>query len=388
MENWTEHIKEQFDNLRISPSRRVWTNMQFELGRRKRPSVKFSTVSKYVISLIAVLAVSVAVLHRDPFTVQHIITIQAPSTLNAIMPGKLTTFNSSSGDRNSDQNISSGGMPVRDELENLSGRPIVVSNSPNNQAIESSVSLKEEDHLNAITSLAYRVSSQNIPDNPIGNYKNSYNKLSIASNGFYIGVTTTGQLDWLIDKSKISSPEFTYLLTPGYSYGFRSGYIHNWISIETGYNFRSVEGQNYQSVNKQGNIALGLADPSTAVRLDYWQLPFIVKFKSWGLSGLTNHPYAFDIYTGVQLSALQKATLTVENENYNADNYFRNQSVSAILGLDYELFTRRNVFFTFGSQITYGSDISQNVSTQLPQIFSHPHSLTVGIKLAANFQLK
>jgi hypothetical protein len=387
MENWQEHIREQFNNVRISPSRRVWANTQFELGKKEKPILKFSTASKYVVSLIAVLAISVAVLHRDPFTIQHNITIQPASPLDVMMPERTNMIPVLL--NNSAKNISSTSVRSNDEISNLINRPIEVANAATGSSSELPLTIDQEDHLSPITTLNYHVASKSIANDVIGNYKNSYKKLSFAANGFYIGMTTIGQLDWLIDKDKINNPQFAYLITPGYSYGFRIGYIHNWISIETGYNFQSVEGQNYQSVNSQGNISLALLNPSTSVRLDYLQLPFIVKLKSWGMSGFTNHPFAFDIYSGVQLNSLQKATLNVENESYAADNYFRNQNISAILGLDYELFTNKNVFFTFGSQLTYGSDISQNGSaTQLPLIFSHPHSLTIGIKLAVNFQLK
>jgi hypothetical protein len=203
--------------------------------------------------------------------------------------------------------------------------------------------------------------------------------------GFYFGSLIGANQELLFVKKSafypLISPDAKFNTHWGYNYGIKIGFTFNrHFGLEANWIINSYQQVQYID-NEQGKI------PVTGnIKLVYMHVPVVAKFKFSKISRLTGQPVSLNILTGVTYSHLSRSSMQLNESKLNdlSDLLAKNE-LGLTLGLEYDWYVTRNLFFSLGGSGTISTDVKA-----LPSIGSskpNTYNILLGINASINFQL-
>ncbi len=181
-------------------------------------------------------------------------------------------------------------------------------------------------------------------------------KLKIELRGMYVGVNGSYNQTTLLEYGSIFRGErpIQPSLKFGISKGITIGYnFNNHFGLQGDYIYNSVQGQNY--ITSDEDVVT-----EKSLTLNYNQYSLSAKFKQARVSDLTEHPIVANYIVGTQYGVLRDYRLPQEKRWESTESLFKEYDWSLVLGLEYDVYVQENLFVSFGTRATIGTDISRH----------------------------
>ncbi|MBL4586250.1 MAG: outer membrane beta-barrel protein [Flavobacteriales bacterium] len=184
--------------------------------------------------------------------------------------------------------------------------------------------------------------------------------------------------------------ELAYKPNFGLASGTRIGYTYKkQYGFETGFIFSSKQGQDYEETFKG-------VKARKQVKLQYFNIPLVLRYK-FKEKKAKKFPSPWVINLGAQVDLLQSATITYNGNDFPLDSiqnpqaddkdYFRATTISAVLGLEREVYFTKFLFLGIGIRTTFSSDINAKDRPVMNdgKGYMKSHNFTFGFTLSLNF---
>ncbi len=98
-----------------------------------------------------------------------------------------------------------------------------------------------------------------------------------------------------------------------------------------------------------------------SLSLNYDLLPLTAKIKVGRISDLTNRPVVLNYIAGIEYGMLRSIRLP-QDKRYeeSTEDLFKQDEVSIVLGLDYDIYLQDNLYISVGAKGTFSNDISMH----------------------------
>jgi len=172
--------------------------------------------------------------------------------------------------------------------------------------------------------------------------------------GMYIGVSGSYNQTSILESGNLFKEErpIQPSLKFGTSKGFVLGYnFSNKFGIQAEYIYNSIQGQNYV-MSEEGDIV------QKSLSLSYDLIPVTAKIKVGRISDLTNKPVILNYSVGAQYGMLRSYRLPQDKRYETTDKVFKDDEISLVLGLDYDIYIQDNLYLSAGARGTISNDIS------------------------------
>lgn len=203
--------------------------------------------------------------------------------------------------------------------------------------------------------------------------------------GFYFGPMVGANQELLFVKKSafypLISPDAKFNTHWGYDYGVRVGFTFNrHFGIEADCIINS-----YQQIQYTDN-ELGKIPVNGNIKLVYMHVPVIAKVKFSKVSRLSGQPVSLNILTGITYSRLTQSSMQVnESKLNNLNDLFAQNEMGLLVGIEYEWYVTRNLFFSFGGRGSISTDVK--ALPALGSIKPNSYNILLGINASINFQL-
>lgn len=183
--------------------------------------------------------------------------------------------------------------------------------------------------------------------------------LDLDMRGFYFGVSGSYNQTSILDYGNVikdgrsiqASLKFGAAKSLVFGYNFS-----NKFGIQAEYVYNSIQGQNYVTSEDDEIIQKTLS-------LNYDQIPVTARIKVGKISDITNKPIILNYTAGVQYGILREYRLPQDKRYESTDNLFKDNDLSLVLGLEYEIYLQDNLNVSIGARGTISNDISLHDAT-------------------------
>ncbi len=172
--------------------------------------------------------------------------------------------------------------------------------------------------------------------------------------GMYIGISGSYNQTSILEYGNFFKEErpIQPSLKFGTSKGFVLGYnFSNKFGIQAEYIYNSIQGQNYV-MSEEGDIV------QKSLSLSYDLIPVTAKIKVGRISDLTNKPVILNYSVGAQYGMLKSYRLPQDKRYETDEKVFKEDEISLVLGLDYDVYIQDNLYISAGARGTISNDIS------------------------------
>ena len=367
-----------FENYELKPSSDVWNRIENELeNTQKTPvNIPYSRYAALLFIFVSLCFIAIPVNKKNSLAqirnYSETPVSQEFIAAEAISP--ILTINSSEGISNTNKIAQVNSRPVSEENTNTINTIIasnIKSHVQTNDFIYAPAFMDHEEELTAekidIKDLIYN-SDVSIPlfsydyiENEGDEEYVAFQSKSVFSNlkdfdmrGMYIGVSGSYNQTSILEYGNIFKEErpIQPSLKFGTSKGFVLGYnFSNKFGIQAEYIYNSIQGQNYV-MSEEGEIV------QKSLSLSYDLIPVTAKIKVGRISDLTNLPVILNYSVGAQYGMLRSYRLPQDKRYETSDNVFKDDEVSLVLGLDYDIYIQDNLYLSAGARGTISNDIS------------------------------
>ncbi len=173
--------------------------------------------------------------------------------------------------------------------------------------------------------------------------------------GVYFGISGSYNQTSLLEYENVFKGErpIQPSLKFGTSKGILFGYnFSNKFGIEGEFIYNATLGQNYVMSEDEEIVEKSLS-------LSYDLIPVVAKIKVGRISGVTNLPVILNYTAGIQYGQLREARLPQDKRYEESDEeLFKDNDLSVVLGLEYDIFVQDNLMFTLGTRGSISTDVS------------------------------
>lgn len=191
----------------------------------------------------------------------------------------------------------------------------------------------------------------------------SYNQTSVLENSN------------IFKGEKPIQPSLKFGTSKGVSFSYN---FSNKFGIQAEYIYNSVQGQNYVLSEDENIIQKTLA-------LYYNQIPVTLKLKVPRIAGITQKPFVTNYIAGIQYDMLSEYRVPQEKRISPPDDLFRDDAVSLVLGIDYDIYLSRQTYITLGARTSISNDISTH---QYPLDDYAKHNFVFGLRAGFNYTFR
>lgn len=420
--SFEEEIKNKLESFEATPSPHIWANIQQELHPEiKRPKGIFWLQPKILLSgiglflLVAFSSASAHYLLKNIANEYHLekLTSTTPKEVNMVMlqklnqqhqaqPQQLETALSSETHSNKTKitNYIEDLMDVESyETTEKTAINTTATNNNRNTTLPSSLSLPiAATHTNGVAMLdmikmqlhqledmksTAILRPSNHQEEEINIIKNFYNL-----KGFYIGAQTGVDGNFMTKNGQYKNPilgqDIHYSPNASYQTGMVLGYnFTNHFGIESGVNYMHKI-QQYKSYNYD-------AIRNGTTKLTYIEVPLDVKYKFNQMMSKSHRVSSINIFGGIQYAYLARANVAMQINNarmknptqYDGREYLPIHNLGLNVGVDYDLFVSKNLYWTIGVDGSVTGDI-QSFPVWNKNITSSP-SMTIGVHTSIRF---
>jgi Outer membrane protein beta-barrel domain len=213
--------------------------------------------------------------------------------------------------------------------------------------------------------------------------KNFYNL-----KGFYIGAQTGVDGNFMAKNGQYKNPilgqDIHYSPNASYQAGMVLGYnLTNHFGIESGVNYmhkiQQFKSYNYDAIR------------SGTMKLTYIEVPLDVKYKINQVMAKSHRVSSINIFGGIQYAYLARANVAMQINNarmknptqYDGREYLPIHNLGLNIGVDYDLFVSKNLYWTIGVDGSVTGDI-RSFPVWNKNTTSSP-SMTIGVHTSIRF---
>jgi hypothetical protein len=204
--------------------------------------------------------------------------------------------------------------------------------------------------------------------------------------GLHVGVIGAINTVWILNQNtygQFGKYELAYKVKLGYYFGGEIGYdISNHFGIQAEYHYRSVQGQDYADRIKRVKY-------SRSVDLEYQNFPLLFKIKTPSISNEFDRPSSINFLVGIQYSMLKMAKQKLNSQESYITERFRKHDIGAILGLEYNAYLGKRLFFSAGIRGTFGLiDMnSKEWKNASDRGLNSSHNAIIGLNVGLHYKL-
>ena len=203
--------------------------------------------------------------------------------------------------------------------------------------------------------------------------------------GAHLGPVMRFNNTWIFNQNthgEFGKSELAYRPDFGYEYGLHVGLDFNEsLGIQMEWISNSVQGQQYEDNLYSGHT-------TREVDLVYTKFPLMLKYKKARLSPRTQNLIVRNYVLGMQYAQLQSANITTNEVSEESLQRFDRNEVSAILGLEYDIFLGKHLFFSIGGRASVGgSDINSLRNRIWNEGYRKSHNILLGLHSGLNYKI-
>jgi len=420
--SFEEEIKNKLDSFEATPSPHIWANIQQELHpETKRPKGIIWLQPRILLSgiglflLVAFSSASAHYLIKNIANEYHLekLTSTTPKEVNMMMlqkinqqhhaqPQQVETALSSETHSNKTkitnyiEDLMAAGSS---ETTEKTATNTTTTNNNRNTTLPSSLSSPVlAAHTNGVAMLDMikmqlqqleeietigLLSKSNHQEEEVNFIKNFYNL-----RGFYIGAQTGVKANFMTENGQYQNPilgqDIHYMPNASYQTGMVFGYhLTNHFGIESGVNYmhkvQQFESYNYDAIR------------NGTMKLTYIEVPLDFKYKFNQMMSKSHRVSSINIFGGMQYAYLARANVATQINNarmknptqYDGREYLPIHNLGLNVGIDYDLFVSKNLYWTIGVDGAVTGDIN-SFPVWNKNVTSSP-SMTIGVHTSIRF---
>ena len=204
-------------------------------------------------------------------------------------------------------------------------------------------------------------------------------KRKTATNEFHITAQYTYNSTWILNQNtygQFGSKELAYENDFGSAIGIMAGYdIRRAHGFQTGFIFRSIQGQKYHDVFSIGEFY-------REIDFEYIHIPLVLKLKKF-LSSNKN-PIILNLTTGVQYGRLLKAKETMNGVETDILDRFNKNEIGFVLNIESDFYLNNFLYFTFGLNSSFSNNINHK-DWPVNDDYKKSHNILVGANLGLSY---
>jgi len=227
------------------------------------------------------------------------------------------------------------------------------------------------------------LSKSNHQEEEVNFIKNFYNL-----RGFYIGAQTGVKANFMTENGQYQNPilgqDIHYSPNASYQTGMVLGYhLTNHFGIESGVNYmhkiQQFESYNYDAIR------------NGTMKLTYIEVPLDFKYKFNQMMSKSHRVSSINIFGGMQYAYLARANVAMQINNarmknpteYDGREYLPIHNLGLNVGIDYDLFVSKNLYWTIGVDGAVTGDI--NLFPVWNKNVTSSPSMTIGVHTSIRF---
>ena len=421
--SFEEEIKNKLEAFEATPSPHIWANIQQELHPEdERPKGIFWLQNRMLLSgiglflLIAFSSASAHYLIKNIANEYHIekSTTSTPKDVNLVMLHKINQQHQANQQLSAtvlSSETPSNKTKITNYIEDLlaDGTAESVDNSTTNST-PTTLRNYQTTLFSAVSSPIAAVNTNNIAvfevfkmkmnqlaemktNGILTNSTHQEEEVNIIRNfynlrGFYMGAQTGVEGNFMTKNGQYENPILGQNIhyTPNISYqsGMVFGYnITNHFGIESGLNYihkiQQFESYNYDAIRKG------------KMNLTYIEVPLDFKYKFNQIMSKSHRMSSINIFGGIQYAYLARANVAMQISNarmknptnYDGRAYLPNHNLGLNIGVDYDLFVSKNLYWTIGVDGSVTGDV-KSFPVWNKNVTSSP-SMTIGVHTSIRF---
>ncbi|MFI5172031.1 MAG: hypothetical protein ACHQFW_06545 [Chitinophagales bacterium] len=374
------HIDQLFkgvsESYELKPSADVWNRIANELSNtEKTPSrIPYARYAALVFLFISVSVLTVPVFKVIP--VDQITNFSsAPVSTLASANEILEAANNAGGIELNDSELNTRATAFNKEEQEISSLTPIASRNIKNETEEEEfifAPAEPEDELmaekqqeiieriynteEALSLLSYnKIKNESTKEHRVEYRELDPDYMNLDMTGFYIGLSAAYNQTSILEYGSVFKG--TRPIQPSLKFGAAKGILlgynfSNKFALQVEYIYNSMQGQNY--VMSEGDEIV-----QKSLSLNYDLIPLTAKIKVGRVSDLTNRPVVLNYIAGIEYGMLRESRLP-QDKRYEeeTEHLFKQDEVSLVLGLDYDIYVQDNLYFSIGAKGTFSNDIS------------------------------
>lgn len=420
--SFEEEIRNKLESFEATPSPHIWANIQQELHpETKRPKGIFWLQPRVLLSgiglflLVAFSSASAHYLIKNIANEYHLekLTSTAPKEVNMVMLQKINQQHhaqSQALETALSSETHSNQTKITNYIEDLMAAG---SSAPTNKTATHATTTKNNQittipnslsssmlaaHSNGVAMLdMIKMELQHLEEiKTIGSLSRSNHQeeeVNIINNfynlrGFYIGAQTGVEGNFMTKNGQYQNPilgqDIRYTPNLSYQSGMVFGYnLTNHFGLESGVNYmhkiQQFESYNYDAIR------------NGTMKLTYIEVPLDVKYKFNQMMSKSHRVSSINIFGGMQYAYLARANVAMQINNarmknptqYDGREYLPIHNLGLNVGIDYDLFVSKNLYWTIGLDGSVTGDI-HSFPVWNKNVTSSP-SMTIGVHTSIRF---